>query len=92
MAKKSHIYPIILLFLILSLAPNASYGFLYAYAPMNAVTAEPGTPYNLNAIPECSRVRYFPCPTWGPFADYLPDVPPVWQPFPGPFGICVPVP
>ncbi|MGB6065058.1 MAG: hypothetical protein WBG50_09630 [Desulfomonilaceae bacterium] len=92
MTKKSLICLIASLFLIISLAPSASCGYIYAYAPMNAVTAEPNTPYNLDAIPECSRVYYVPCPTWGPFAEYLPDVPPVQQPFPGPFGICVPVP
>ncbi len=92
MCKISLICLSISLLLIVGIASSAHSDMLYAYAPMNAVTAEPDTPYNLDDIPKCSRVYYVPCPTWGPFAAYLPDVPPVSQPFPGPFGICVPVP
>jgi len=92
MNKKSLIYLIISLLLIVGPATSAQCQMLYAYAPMNAVTAEPDTPYNLDDIPKCSRVHYVPCPTWGPFAANLPDLPPVSQPFPGPFGIPVPVP
>jgi hypothetical protein len=92
MTKKCLIYLASSLLLIVGLASSAQSDTLYAYAPMNAVAAEPDTPYNLDDIPKCSRVYYVPCPTWGPFAEYLPDVPPVSQPFPGPFGVCVPVP
>lgn len=90
--NKKIIYFGILLLLIVGAASSVRCEVLYAYAPMNAVAAEPDTPYNLDQIPKCSRVAYVPCPTWGPFAEYLPDVPPVWQSFPGPFGVCVPVP
>lgn len=65
---------------------------LNPYAPMNAVAAEPLTPYNLWDIPECSRTSYTPCPAPVPFSTQLPDLPPVSAPFPGPFGIPVPVP
>ncbi len=65
---------------------------LNPYEPYNAVGAEPPTPYNLEQIPRISRTFYVPCPWWRPYANYLPDVPPVSQPFPGPFGIPVPVP
>lgn len=92
MNKKNLIYFAISLILIVSAVSSAPCATLYAYAPMNAVAAEPDTPYNLDEIPKCSRVYYLPCPTWGPFTEYLPDVPPVSAPFPGPFGICVPVP
>ncbi len=92
MNKKNFIYMSIALLLIVASASSAPCQALYAYSPMNATTAEPDTPYNLDNIPKCSRVYYVPCPTWGPFAEYLPDVPPVGAPFPGPFGICVPVP
>jgi hypothetical protein len=62
------------------------------YLPMNAVAAEPQTPYNLWEIPDCSRTSYLPCLTCGPFGAQLPDIPPVREPFPGPFNVPVPVP
>jgi hypothetical protein len=92
MNKKSLIYLGTALLLILGSAFSTPCQALYAYAPMNAVAAEPNTPYNLDDIPKCSRVYYLPCPTCGPFAAYFPDVPPATAPFPGPFGVPVPVP
>ncbi len=65
---------------------------LNPYSPMNATGAEPDTPYNLDQIPCSSYVFYLPCPTCGPMSKTLPDIPPVWQPFPGPYQIPVPVP
>jgi hypothetical protein len=65
---------------------------LNPYAPMNAIAAEPLEPYNLWQIPQCSRTSYLPCPSPAPFAELLPDYPPAWAPFPGPFGLPVPVP
>jgi hypothetical protein len=62
------------------------------YLPMNAVAAEPLTPYNLWDIPDCSRTSYLPCPTCGPFGAQVPDIPPVYERFPGPFNLPVPVP
>jgi hypothetical protein len=92
MNKKGLIYLSIALLLIFGSAFYTPCEALYAYAPMNAVAAEPNTPYNLDNIPKCSRVYYVPCPAWAPFATYLPDVPPASASFPGPFGVCVPVP
>ena len=77
---------------LLCLTAPAHAQWLYPYAPMNATAAEPDTPYNLNQIPRCSYVFYLPCPTCGPMSKLLPDTPPVWERFPGPYGICVPVP
>jgi hypothetical protein len=65
---------------------------LNPYAPMNAIAAEPLEPYNLWQIPQCSRTSYYPCPASLPFSTLLPDVPPAWAAFPGPFGVPVPVP
>ncbi len=65
---------------------------LNPYAPHNAVGAEPATPYNLWDMPDCSRTEYEPCPTCGPQSKQLPDLPPVWVPVAGPFGVPVPVP
>ena len=62
------------------------------YLPTNAVAAEPPTPYNLNQLPKCSRTDYPPCPTCGPPAGLLPDLPPVSAPFPGHFYRPVPLP
>lgn len=71
----------------------AGYGqMINPYLPMNAPAAEPLTPYNLWDIPACSRTSYLPCPTCGPLGAQLPDIPPVYEPFPGPFNIPVPVP
>lgn len=73
-------------------AVQADFGPLYPYSPMNAVAASPPEPYNLDAIPQCSHVYYQPVPAPVPFSAELPDVPPVYAPFPGPFGMPVPVP
>jgi len=62
------------------------------YLPMNATAAEPVTPYNLWEIPPCSRTSYLPCPTCGPMGAQFPDIPPIYEPFPGPFLCPVPVP
>ena len=67
MNKKSLICLSISLLLILSLAPSALCGMLYAYAPMNAVTAEPDTPYNLDAIPEVLQGLLCPMSHLGAF-------------------------
>jgi hypothetical protein len=75
-----------------AMVPAASSQMLNPYEPYNALAAEPPTPYNLEQMPRCSRTFYVPCRWWAPYANYLPDVPPVWQPFPGPYGIPVPVP
>ncbi|HMK37270.1 MAG TPA: hypothetical protein VK463_19510 [Desulfomonilaceae bacterium] len=73
-------------------APCALCQVLNPYGPYNAIAAEPLEPYNLWQIPECSRTSYHPCPAYVPFSTLLPDVPPAWAPFPGPFGLPVPVP
>ena len=88
------ILPILLISLLaLNLIPvPAGAQPLNPYAPTNAVAAEPDTPYNLWAIPECSRTEYLPCPTCGPQSAQLPDLPPIWQPVAGPFNFPVPVP
>ena len=65
---------------------------LNPYLPQNAIAAQPATPYNLNFIPCKSSVRYQPYPARVPGSHLLPDVPSVGKPFPGPFGIPVPVP
>ena len=80
------------LLLIAPLAAADTTPRLNPYAPTNAVAAEPFTPYNLWDIPKISRTFYEPCTACGPPAALLPDLPPVSQPFPGPFGIPVPVP
>ncbi len=78
---------------LLIVSPWSAYSqALNPYAPMNATAAEPLTPYNLWDIPACSRTSYLPCPAPIPFSMQFPDVPPVYAPFPGPFGIPVPVP
>jgi hypothetical protein len=79
------------LMLIVIVGPAHSSG-LNPYAPMNAIAAEPMEPYNLWQISQCSRTSYLPCPVPVPYSSLLPDVPPVQQPFPGPFGLPVPVP
>ena len=90
----TQILPMILI-LILLLATPATAGTslrINPYAPTNAVAAEAPTPYNLDQLPKCSRVYYQPCPTCGPPANLLPDLPPVWERFPGPLYMPVPVP
>ena len=71
---------------------DASAQVINPYLPYNAIAADPPTPYNLLGIPKCSRKYYDPCPSVPPAAAQFPDLTPVWQPFPGPFGIPVPVP
>ncbi|MBI4962585.1 MAG: hypothetical protein HY913_04850 [Desulfomonile tiedjei] len=84
---------VLLVLLALSLVAGNVYAqAINPYAPTNAVGAEPMTPYNLWDIPERSRTEYLPCPTCGPQSAQLPDLPPVWKPFPGPFCIPVPLP
>jgi hypothetical protein len=79
------------LLILLVCSGTASAQFLNAYAPWNAVAAEPGTPYNLDQLTTDSRVYYMVCPTCGPASQLLPDVPPPCRPFPGPLGIPVPL-
>jgi len=92
MPKNVMVLLVVALLLIASLAAADATPRLNPYAPMNAVAAQPVTPYNLWDIPRISRTSYEPCPTCVPPAALLPDLPPVSQPFPGPFGIPVPVP
>lgn len=93
MAKKLYIPLVIAIAFVVTVAPGAHSQMLNPYLPQNAVVAQPPTPYYLRAIPKFeSRTFYDPCPTCGPVAAQFPDVPPVQQRFPGPFGILVPVP
>lgn len=62
------------------------------YLPMNAVTAEPLTPYNIWDIPDISRTSYLPCADCGPRGAQLPDIPPIYEPVQGAFNFPVPVP
>jgi hypothetical protein len=62
------------------------------YLPFNAPAAEPPDPYNIDFYPKMSRTSYHPCPTCGLVAAQFLELPPMRQPFPGPFGIAVPVP
>lgn len=65
------------------------------YLPHNAIAADPPTPYwliDMVDIPKCSSKYYDPCPSCVSPASQFPDLTPVQQPFPGPFGIPVPVP
>jgi hypothetical protein len=80
------------LFMCLLLVSVCAAQSIYPYAPWNAVAATPLEPYNLWQIPECSRTSYPPCPSPIPYSAQVPDIPPVWAPFPGPFGMPVPVP
>jgi hypothetical protein len=92
MKKTLFLFIVFLMFFTAAMVPTGSCYVLNPYEPYNAVAAQPPTPYNLNQIVQMSRLFYEPCPWWGPYADHLPDVPPVCQPFPGPLGIPVPVP
>jgi len=92
MAKNFAKIPVICLIILVVFAGSALGQMLYPYKPTNAVAAEPSTPYNLDQIPVMSYQFYWPCPTCGLYAEQLPDLPPVWMPFPGPFGMRVPVP
>jgi hypothetical protein len=92
MKKTLFLFIVVLILIAAAMVSTGSCYILNPYEPYNAVAAEPPTPYNLNRIPPVSRVLYDPCPWWAPYADHLPDVPPVWQPFPGPYGLPVPVP
>jgi hypothetical protein len=79
--------------MLLLVVSGSVYGqMLNPYTPSNAVAAEPLDPYNLWEIPACSYKSYVPCPTCGPMSAQLPDLPPIWAPFPGPFCRPVPVP
>jgi len=91
---RQKILPILLLtWLALALVTGSvTANMLNPYLPHNAVAAEPFVPYNLWDMPHCSRTEYLPCPTCGPESKQLPDIPPIWQPVAGPFGIPVPVP
>ncbi len=90
--KKLSVFLIGTSLLIIMSAHTAHCQMLNPYLPMNAVAAQPFEPYNLWEIPQCSRTSYYPCPVPVPFSTLLPDVPPAWTCFPGPFGIPVPVP
>ena len=92
MNKTLFLFVVVLMLLATALVPTGSCQMLNPYTPFNAVTAEPPPPIDMEQIPRISRVYYEPCPWWGPYADHLLDVPPVSRPFPGPYGIPVPVP
>ncbi len=62
------------------------------YVPHNAVAAQPETPYNLDDLPKFGRLYYEPCLNCTAGGMDLPEQPPVWAPFPGPFGVPVSVP
>jgi hypothetical protein len=73
--------------------PSGGYGqMINPYLPMNAVTAEPLTPYNIWDIPDTSPTSYLPCRDCGSLGAQLPDIPPIYEPVPGPFNFPVPVP
>jgi len=79
--------------LLAAISPgNVFCGRLNPYGPYNAVAAEPMTPYNESDIWPPSLLYQRPCPTCGPPAYLLPDLPPVCQPVRTPMGIPVPVP
>lgn len=82
------LYTMVLMLLVSSGTASAQF-FLNPYAPMNAVAAEPNTPYNLDLLPKDSRVTYTVCPTCVTDSLLLPDVPPPRAPFPGPSGMPV---
>jgi hypothetical protein len=65
---------------------------LNPYGPYNAIAAEPLTPYNESDIWPPSLLYQRPCPSCGPPAYLLPDLPPVCQSVTAPMGIPVPVP
>jgi hypothetical protein len=90
--KKLSAFLICASLIVLMSALTAHCQMFNPYAPMNAIAAEPLEPYNLWEIPQCSRTSYLPCPVPVPYSTLLPDVPPAWAPFPGPFGLPVPVP
>lgn len=83
---------VVVVTMALGLASTAPCQTFNAYLPQNATAAYPPTPYYLRDIPWISRTFYLPCPTCGPAWKYFPDVPPIWQPVAGQFGIPVPVP
>jgi hypothetical protein len=77
------------------LCANTAMAFQYRinpYVPHNAVPAVPETPYNLDEIEKCGRLYYAPCPTCTAGGMDLPERPTVFEPFPGPFCVPVPVP
>jgi hypothetical protein len=92
MIAKFSMLSALLIALFVSAPTDAPCQMLNPYLPHNAVVAQPPTPYYLRNIPRCSRTYYDPCPSCGPVAAQFPDLPPVNQPFPGPFGIPVPLP
>jgi len=65
---------------------------LYAYDPMNAVAADPETPYNFDAIPKYSRNWVVPCPDCVPPSGLVPDLQPMREAFRAKQGRPVPVP
>jgi hypothetical protein len=62
------------------------------YLPRNAMLAGPPSPYNLNFLPRNSNRSVVICPTCVPAGAVLPDLPPIREPFPSPFGKPVSVP
>ena len=79
--------------LVALICPTSGFcGRLNPYAPHNAIAAEPMTPYNDLDIRPPSLLYQRPCPSCGPPAYLLPDLPPVCQPVRAPMGIPVPVP
>ncbi|MEW6347513.1 MAG: hypothetical protein AB1646_00495 [Thermodesulfobacteriota bacterium] len=62
------------------------------YVPHNALAAQPETPYNIDEMDKYGTRYYEPCPRCAAGGMDLPEHPPVWVPFPGPFGVPVSVP
>ena len=91
--KTKLLLPFVALCSIVALDPfDASAQMINPYLPHNAIAAQPPDPYLLIGIPKCSRKYYDPCPSCPRAAAQFPDLTPVGQPFPGPFGIPVAVP
>lgn len=78
--------------LVSSITAASAFSRLYAYAPMNAVGAEPKTPYNLNHVHRWGKLFNYPCPSCVPAHLLFPDAPPISQRMRGPWGVPVPVP
>lgn len=91
MVKLARIAIVILALMVVASSQIAFCDRINPYLPMNAVPAMPEPPYD----PEISRIGFYyypPCPGCIPFGKLVPDIPPVWKPERGPFGIPVTVP
>ncbi len=92
MMKKLSLILAVCSFVLMAGAPAGFCDRLNPYAPVNAIAAEPMTPYNLYETPRISREAYNPCPTCVYVGKLLPDIPPISVPVKGPLGWCYPVP